>query len=342
MSFTEKYGEEIYTIKKYMIRGLIILTLILLINGTIKKVPAGYVGILYNNLQGGIQLEEFNSGKEGIWFKLPFIHQLKYIPITEQSVIIDNSNWARDINNIPFGAYIIIKYNLQPSQAAELVKMKGFNYDEEIKSITQAEGVALFSGYNQENLSQESSKLSLQLKTRVQERLDNQMEIKLKEEYIKIISVDLQRIYLFTEIERRISDSEARKNQLEQQKFEFEYSQLGLNRALSETETNKKRIELETETIAITEKQKIDTAAYKLQKEAESKAEAIRQIANAYREVPPEYLIAKAYESIKPTDKIVIGMDSLSKPQNLITISYKDLIEYLNQTEVVKSETNNE
>lgn len=333
MSFSERYGEEIHTIKKVIKRGLLILAIALLIGGLVKNVPAGHVGVSYNKLGGGINNKEFNHGKEGLWLGIPLFQTIKYIPTTDQSLSINsNERWAKDINGFPFGWESTIRYRIDPTQAAEIIKTKGLNYESMILPIFKSEAIEMFSNYHQENISLNQSFLTTNLKERIQTRLNEESGDLLKLGYITIIAVDLGNVLYSQDVETYLINKEKRKNEAEQQLHDIEASKLASEKVLLEMKTNQKRAEIETQTSVNAEKQKVDLAAYTLKKEAEAKAEAIRQIAMAYREVPPEYLIAKAYESIKPTDKIVIGFDSLTDSSKLITVSYKDLIDYLNQT----------
>lgn len=332
MSFTDRYREEIDVIKKYLFRGVLILLIILFIKGLIIKVPVGYVGVTYNNLKGGIQLEE----KEGLGLKFPLIETVEYIPKTTQTFRIQDENWIKDKNGITFGWDITVRYNLDPPQIAEILKTKGVGYTDIISSGIISLSTELFSQYQQQNITQNSTYFAGILKEKLMEKVNSEIIQPLNPNYIIIQSVDLERIRYNPEIENNLLNQIKRKEQQEFEEGELSRTKIISEKILIETETTRKKAEAEAETAASLERTRIDTSMYSLREEAEAKADAIRQIGEAYKTIPPAYLVAKAYESIKPSDKLVIGAESIIDPAKIGVVSYEELIKFLNKSDITQ------
>ena len=336
MNFIDKYREEIDTTKKYLIRGIWVLLIILFIKGVIVKVPVGHVGIIYSDLRGGIQLKEFNGGKEGLGFKFPLIETIEYIPKTTQTFRIQGENWIKDKNGITFGWDIAVRYNLDTPQIAEILQIKGAGYTEIISSGIISLSTELFSQYPQQNITQNSTYFSEILQEQLKEKINLEIISPLNPNYIVIQSVNLEKIRYNPEIENNLINQIKRKEQKEFEEGELSKTKIISEKVLIETETIRKKAEAEAETAATLERTRVDTSSYSLRKEAEAKADAITQIGEAYRTVPPAYLIAKAYESIKPTDKLVIGAESIIDPAKIGVVGYEELIKFLNKSDITQ------
>ena len=304
MSLTETYREEIYHFKRYGIRFLILAGFLILINEIVDTVPAGHVGVIYNNLRGGIQLEEYNGGNEGMGFKVPLINFITFIPTTTQKQNIQLT--PKDKTGLSFQASFNINYHINPDQAAEILKFKGKNYQDTIFSGMSSEGIQLFSQYPQQNITSQSSHFGEILKDRVQKRINDETTSPLKQGYIIIESINLVSIHYTPYIDSNLMNEENRKESIAQQRYDLEMVELAKNKS-----------ETEARATAMLEKIKVDASNYAIQQEALTKAEAIKKIAEAYRNVPPSYILAKAYESIQPTDKIIIGIDSITNPNQM-------------------------
>lgn len=321
MGFLDRYTEETILARKILVRGILVVILLLLLYGIFKKVPAGHVGVLYDNLKGGVQLKEFHNGKEGWGAKIPLTQTVYFVPTTIQTDRIDARETFRDKNDYFFSAVITVRYQLDKEQVAELIQTQGNDFTSIINSGVKEQGNILFSEQNQQNISKNISYYTDRLKLKLQDRINEDAIGDLKPGYIRIVSLDIEGIYFHPEIEQRLADTEKRKNILEQTTADNEISKINQEKTLSEAKTEKERAGIESQKNSDLKKVEIDMQMYAIQKEAETKADAIRKLSDAYRNVPPSYMVAKAYESIKESDKIIIGLETLNDPTKVQVIS---------------------
>lgn len=333
MGIIENYREEIGSIKKIVLVGIIILGMIFLFNNTFKKVPAGYVGVLYNNLKGGTQLEEFNGGQEGWGFKYPIIESVIFVPTTTQTLVLNGLGF-RDKNNLVFNWDISVRYTIDPKQAAEIIKTKGDIFEKNpISLIIQSEGPKIIEKYSQENVSQFREDISNFLIEQTQKDINEETEgTILQQNYITINSIGLGSINLMPEINKRLIDNEQYKLTEAQKVNEILLAKQEQERVIADTEAQNKKAEIDAIATANLEKIKVDSLAYSIQQEASAKADAIKKIGEAYRTVPNSYMLAKAYESIKSSDKIVIGLESITDATKFGIVGYVNSNNFVNTT----------
>jgi len=330
MGLLDRYGDELDVVKKYFKIGIILFIIAILFGGVVKKVPAGHVGVLFDNTRGGIQLEEFNHGKEGWGLKLPFFQSVEYVDVRTQTLEHkgEGAIIPKDKNGVNFRWDVIVRYRLDKSQVSELIKTKGSGYTEGIiSSGLRAKSREVLGKYEQEKLPEVRLEISNQIREALQNRIDGEaigIDI-LFPGYIVIEAIDLRNLEYNSEIEQRIIEKQQRQQEAEKQVYELQIAEKLKERTIIEAEAQKAKTELEAEAQANAKKLIADAEAYAITQEAAAKAAGIDKINKAYQGMPLSFVMTKAYEAIRPTDKIIFGLDSLGT-QNLGIMNYNQLM----------------
>lgn len=317
--------ENLIKIKKGIIYTIIIIFILLVIKGTLVNVPPGNVGILFNSASGGIQLGEFNNGKEGWGLKFPITQSVKLIDVRTQSIeqVGDQTLSLRDKNGISFKWDAVVRYRIDKEQAAETYKIKGSEKAIAYMVMTALKGTSagLFGKYPQEELQPE---IADKLKSRLQQRIDAEANSTslLRPGFILIEAIDLGAIRYNDQIAQRIIEEQQRAGDVEKQKYELEAAKQQRDKTIMEAEAAKKAAIL-----------KAEGEAQALLQVAEAKTKGIQMVKESYQNMPQSYVQIKYAEALKAN----------AEKGKLIIIDYSrlggDTLKVLNLNDLIASET---
>lgn len=271
----------------------IVLIALFIFNAVIIKVPAGHVGVLFDKVSGGVQMNEFNGGNEGWGFKIPFIQSVNMMDVRTQSMeyMAEKAVVPKDVNGINFKWDMVVRYKLDPTMAAEVYKTKGELYaDKIIGTALRSRAREVLGNYAQEKVQQERIKVANEIKVAVQARVNEEASSidYLKPGFLVIESIDLRDLNYDPQIEQSIIKKQTQLQVAEQKVYELQQAQKEkeIIETKAEAQKNKQILEAEGRAEAIL-------------LEATAKAEGIQKINYAYQDMPPEYVSVKYAEALK-------------------------------------------
>jgi regulator of protease activity HflC (stomatin/prohibitin superfamily) len=314
--------------------GIIFIALIIIfLIGTsmsLYSVPEGSVGVMFHSF-GPNQGFDKMALNQGWGFKMPFRDRVYTIPFRTQSIAFLGSETPgqgftygslqpKDKNGITFDVDILVRYHLDPTQAPAFVEQKGEGIpalESILSTAVRADSTrGIFGQYAQEDVPQQRTEIAQQVVKVLQERIDAEASRSLKQNFIVIEAVDIRNVKFNQQIEDAIVNKQKTKQVAEQKLYELQQA---------ETERNITLVQADRDRQAAILRANGDAAA--LLAVATAKAKGIELVNTAYQGMPPSYVQVKWAEAIQPTDKIIIGLDSVAKQGNSLgVINYNDLI----------------
>lgn len=123
---------------KYIVIGVITILLLIVLFGSLRTVPTGYVGI--KTIFGKVQNDVI---QEGLNLKKPFIEKIVKIDCRTKKIETDSGSASKDLQDVALK--IVVNYNVNKETANKLYQEVGTTYEdvlvkpailESIKSIT--------------------------------------------------------------------------------------------------------------------------------------------------------------------------------------------------------------
>jgi prohibitin 2 len=294
--------------------------------GSWYSVPKGYVGVLFDRTSG-----TYTTIGQGWGFKKPIIQDVTLFPFQTQTLGFYGSSaeggngqygaiTPKDKTGISFDIDVTVRYHLEPTQAAAFLEQKGLGIEameSVIVTATRSEAVrGVLGNQNQEDIPSKLGELSADILVALQQRIDKEASGKLKPGYLVIESVDLRNIVYNPAIEKKIEEKQAAKQEAEKQQYVLQNAEYQMKIELTNADRDKQAAIL-----------RADGEGQAILLVATAKAKGISLVNTAYQNMPMTYVLTQAYDAIKPTDKIIIGIDSLAKEGNNIgLLNYNQLI----------------
>lgn len=322
-----KKGQKGITIG-IIVFAFIAIVVLSLLGGAFYNVSEGDVGVMFKKFGAdkGFVVTEF---PQGFGFKMPYRDKMITIPFRTQSINFHASEkeafgaiQPKDINGINFFVDMTVRYRLDPTQASEFIEQKGEGIAA-IENILSAAARAdstrgVFGKYAQEDVPNNRTKIAREIKEVLQQRLDDEASGKLTDGFIIIEAIDMRDVQFNQKIEDAIIAKQTKKQDAEKQEYNLQIALKEKEIAIVGAEKTKAAKIL----IAEGEAQAIREVAF-------AKADGIEAVNTAYQNMPMEYVMVKAYESIKSNDKLIIGLDQIIKEGNSIG--------FLDQTKLISS-----
>jgi regulator of protease activity HflC (stomatin/prohibitin superfamily) len=282
--------------------------------GAFYRVPAGHVGIIFNQFGGG-QGFDYNERPQGFGFKVPFKQKVYDLSFRTQTINFcagEGCDYGRltpkDKNGINFGVDLTMRYKIDPTQAAEFVEQKGYGIEAmQALMLTAARADStrgVFGQYAQEDVPSNRMDIAANIKEVMQERIDAEASGKLKTGFITVEAVDVRNTEFNEKIEARIVEKQERLQEAQEMVYRLQTANATREKLLIEADAQKKAAILIAE-----------GKAEAIVLEASAKAEGIDKINKAYQGMPNQYVLTKAFEAIGPNDKMYFGFDSLTGNQ---------------------------
>lgn len=129
---------EMKALIKYIVIGVISLLIVVILFGSIRTVPTGYVGI--KTIFGKVQDDVI---QEGLNFKKPFIEKIVKIDCRTKKIETDSGSASKDLQDVSLK--IVVNYNVKKETANKLYQEVGNTFEdvlvkpailESVKSIT--------------------------------------------------------------------------------------------------------------------------------------------------------------------------------------------------------------
>lgn len=310
---------------KAIIFGIVVVALIVIVvvvlMGSWYNIPEGNVGVLFDKRSGF----DYNEKPQGWGLKVPIVQTMHRIPFRTQEIGFYGDAGRgqygtitpKDKNGISFSIDITVRYSLDPTQAAEFIEQKGSGVaamESVLVTSTRSEAVRGVLGQeNQEDIPAKLDELAVKVREQLQARVDREATGQLKAGFIRIESVDLRKIDYNDQIELKIQEKQQAKQEAEKQQYILEEAEY------------KKKIELTN-----ADRDKL-AAILRAQGEAEAiltvataKAEGIQKVNLAYQNMPIEYVYVQYAQALKSTDKVILGIESLT-PNTLPILNVNQL-----------------
>lgn len=291
---------------------VIILVLVVLF-GSWYTVPEGSVGVLFDKRSG----YDYSEKPQGWGFKLPIVQSVSTIPFRTQTVGFYGGTeeaergqygaiTPKDKNGISYAIDVTVRYHLDASQAAEFTEQKGRGIaamESVLVTAVRSEAVRGVLGQeNQEDVPAKLGDLSQQILDALQKRIDKEATGKVKPGFIVIESVDLRNIDYNDAIEQKIQEKQSAKQEAEKQQYELQKAEYVKQIELTNAERDKQAAILRAE-----------GEAQAVLEVATAKAAGIEKVNKAYQNMPMSYVAVQYADAIKPTDKIILGLNSLGQ-----------------------------
>lgn len=288
--------------KNYTVISIIGVLVLGILMSSWYYVPQGKVGVLFNKVNGF----DYDEKPQGLGLKIPFIEAVRKMEFRTQtlSLLGKQALTPKDKAGINFNQELVIRFKLDPSQAAEFAELKGYNMETVIYTATRGAARNVLGRYAQEDVPKNRSAIAEEIRIELQKRLNSETIGKLKDNYFIVEAVDVRNTQFNAEIEKAINNKQIQKQVAEQREYELQARGLEKQMAIVKAEGEGEAIRLV----------------------AKGKADGIRLINNAYQSMPPQYVQVKYAEAIRPTDKIYLGFDSLSGGSNLGVLNYNQLM----------------
>jgi regulator of protease activity HflC (stomatin/prohibitin superfamily) len=286
-------------------------------------VPGGSQGAMFNRIEiDGIKGYVPTELGEGADLKIPFFQSVTKLSYKTQQVNFCDQDKnpkmdchygplvPKDINGINFEVDMSIRYHVAKDQVVEIIQQKGNMKAVEniIKTAARADSTrGVFGQYDQEDIPNKREEVSEKIFEKLQERINLEASGNLALDYVKIESLDVRNIAYDKDIELAIITKEKKKQVADAKIYDIQLA----NRTREEELINADR-DRQAEIIRAE-----GTANATLMKGL-AQAETVLAANNAFKGMSPAYVLTKAYDSIKSTDKMIIGLDSLTSEGNSI------------------------
>jgi len=302
--------------------GAAIFFVIVIAVAALYSVPPGHVGVKFVKFGAnkGFIAEELS---QGFGFKIPIKEVVWDMPFQTQTIGFFGGTEEKgtygaivpkDFNGINFNVDLTVRYRLDPAQASEFVEQKGLGVefmDTLMATAARADSTrGVFGQYAQEDVPENRIEIAEEIKAEMQKRIDSEASGKLKPGFIVVEAIDIRNVDFNQKIEQRIIEKQTKLQEAQQKEYEKQIATANQEIEVINAERDKQaaiiRAEGEGESIKIV---------------AFAKADGISAINTAYQNMPETYVAVKAFEAIKPTDKMYFGFDSLTGNQ----LSFLDL-----------------
>lgn len=155
-------------VRRLIIAAVVVVVALILVTSSVAIVPAGHKGVLLN--MGAVSDKVLD---EGLNLKAPFVQSVQNIDVrVKKFESADNSSASKDLQNI--SSTIAVNYRVDSAAPEKLYKNIGANYELTVISPAIAECIkAVTSQYTAEELIVKRSEVSLQMKSLLQEKLND-------------------------------------------------------------------------------------------------------------------------------------------------------------------------
>lgn len=214
-SFDEMTGDELKQfVKKWIIRGILILLAVVVFFGSFETIGAGERGVVLR--LGAVQ----RVMTEGLNFKLPLFESVKTLDVKTQKEGAQSTAASKDLQTIT--AEVALNYHLQPEAVTRLWQSVGSDYKGRIIDPAIQEAVkSATAKFTAEELITKRPAVKEEIKLALTERLAKEFIVV---DEFSIVNFDFSPSFN-TAIEAKVTAEQnalAAKNKLEQVKFEAE------------------------------------------------------------------------------------------------------------------------
>lgn len=288
-----KPDNTVKAVVSFLVVAIVVIGFIVFVSSVLVKVPAGHVGVKFDKMAGGVQLEEFNGGQEGWGLKVPIMQSVTKMDVRSQTKEYrgEQAVTPKDVNGVNFQWDMVIRYKLDPAQAAEVYKTKGSDYALSIIGTSlRSRAREVLGEYAQEEVQTERMRVAEEIRIAVQRRVDQEAENIdiLKPGFLIIESIDLRDLNYNPQIEQSIITKQ-KQLQTAQQKV-YELQQVVKEKEIVETKAEAQRNKLVLEA---------EGRAQAVLLEGEARAKAIELVNDAYQSMPESYVNVKYAEALK-------------------------------------------
>lgn len=313
--------------------------------GSWYTVPEGDVGVMFHSF-GSKQGFEYRGIQQGWGFKMPFRDKVFTIPFRTQTIGFYGTTeeqgsygsiQPKDKNGITYDVDLTVRYHLDATQAAAFVEQKGEDtvaMEAILSTAARADSTrGVFGQYAQEDVPMLRMELANQVKDVLQRRIDAEASGSLKPGFIVIEATDIRNVRFNNQIEEAIITKQTQKQVAERKMYELQTAEMERNISIVQADKDRQVLILQAQGVKDSTILKAEGDAEATRKVAFAKADGTRAMSDAYSSMPLSYVLNKAYESIGPNDKIIIGMDSLVQEGNNIgLIDYNKFLGTLQAT----------
>lgn len=284
-----------------------IIAVIVMIFGGFYSVPGGSVGVKFVKW-GDAKGFRATELPQGFGLKIPMRDQVYSMPFRTQEIGFFETNGEsivpKDSNGINFRTDLVVRYRLDPTQAAEFCEQKGCTVAAMtgiLRTAARADSTrGVLGQVPQEDVPKQRIELAVQIKDTLQKRIDQEASGRLKPGFIVIESVDLRNINFNERIEQRIVEKQVRLQEAQEMEYRLEIQEKEKDRKIIEAEGVKQSQILQAE-----------GKAQAILLEATAKAEGIQKVNDAYQDMPAAFVSTKWAESIQTNDKIIFGLENM-------------------------------
>lgn len=319
---------------KFVGAGVAVVALVVLfligMSMSFYNVPEGDVGVIFHSFGANQGFDNVALG-QGWGFKTPFRDRIYTIPFRTQTIGFYGSSeqnaraqygsiTPKDKNGITYDVDLTVRYHLDATQASAFVEQKGEGIaamESILSTAARADSTrGVFGQYPQEDIPTKRVELANEVQKILQERINKEASGKLKAGFLVVEAVDIRNVKFNDQIEAAIVNKQTAKQTAERK--EYELQQAEKEREIAIVQADKER---QAKILIATGEANATLLV------AKAKAQGIEYINLAYQNMPSAYVAVKYAEAIQPTDKIIIGLDSIAKGgQNIGFLNYNDLI----------------
>ena len=227
--------EEVYNIPKIIILGLILLVILTILFGSFRTIKSGQVGV---RVRFGKVVE--TKTKEGVNFKMPLIEKIVKINIQVQKTEVETSSASKDLQDV--NMKIAVNYRVNGSEATELYKNIGINYNEVVLQPAIQESIkAVTSQYTAEELIANRSEVSQKSIEILQE--------KIKKYGLQIDNFNIINFNFSDEFNKAIEEKQVAEQKVLTAKQELEKEKIEAEKKIVKAEAEKKANEMKQQTL---------------------------------------------------------------------------------------------